>query len=108
MNEYQNAAQEFAVYPSAGKGEAVGIVYTTMALNEEAGETAGKIAKWLRKGQPPLDKEAVAHELGDTLWQLSQAAREIGYTLEDIALMNLDKLYARQQAGTIIGSGDDR
>lgn len=102
LNEYQNAAQEFAVYPKN-----VGIEYTALALNEEAGEYAGKIAKAIRKGSE-IDFEAAAKELGDTLWQLSQAAREIGYTLEDIALMNLDKLYARQQAGTIIGSGDDR
>jgi NTP pyrophosphatase (non-canonical NTP hydrolase) len=102
LNEYQNAAQEFAVYPKSQ-----GIMYTALALNEEAGEYAGKIAKAVRKGVDP-DYEAAAKELGDTLWQLSQAAREIGYTLEDIALMNLDKLYARQQAGTIIGSGDNR
>lgn len=102
LNEYQDAAEQFAVYPKE-----LGIEYTALGLNEEAGEYAGKIAKWMRKGGK-LDVGMAAKELGDTLWQLSQAAREIGYTLEDIALMNLDKLYARSIAGTIVGQGDDR
>ena len=103
LNEYQDAAAEFAVYPSQE-----GLFYTALALNEEAGEVAGKVAKWVRKGRGHLDKEAVAKELGDTLWQLARCAYECGYTLEDIALMNLDKLYARAAAGTIVGSGDNR
>lgn len=102
LNEYQDAAEVFAVYPKAA-----GIEYTALGLTEEAGEYAGKIAKWMRKGGK-LDTTMAAKELGDALWQLSQAAREIGYTLEDIALMNLDKLYARSLAGTIVGSGDNR
>lgn len=102
LNEYQNGATEFAVYPKE-----MGLMYTALALNEEAGEYAGKIAKYVR-GDRALDKELAAKELGDTLWQTSQAARELGYSLDDIAKMNLDKLYARKLAGTIKGSGDVR
>ena len=102
LNEYQLAAKEFAVYP-----EGVGLLYTALALNEEAGEYAGKLAKAIRAGTAP-DTEAAAKELGDTLWQLAAAAGELGYTLQDIALMNLDKLYERKLRGTIIGSGDNR
>lgn len=102
LNEFQDAASEFAVYPRNA-----GVLYTALALNEEAGEYAGKISKWVRKGGE-LDKRAAAYELGDTLWQLSQAAKEIGYTLEDIGAMNLDKLYARKLKGTIVGEGDTR
>lgn len=102
LNEFQDAAQEFAVYP-----QKEGINYTALGLTEEAGEYAGKIAKAIRK-RSTVDYEAAAKELGDVLWQTSQAAREIGFTLEDIALMNLDKLYERKVRGTIIGSGDDR
>jgi NTP pyrophosphatase (non-canonical NTP hydrolase) len=99
----------FAVYPYAGLGCEQGITYTVLAMNEEAGEAAGKVAKAVRKGgMNHLDVSALAYELGDTLWQLSQAAREIGYTLEDIAKMNLDKLLERKLRGTIVGSGDDR
>jgi len=102
LNEYQLAAKEFAVYP-----EGVGLLYTALALNEEAGEYAGKIAKAVRAGTE-LNKEAAAFELGDTLWQLAAAAGVIGYSLQDIALMNLDKLYERKLRGTIVGTGDKR
>lgn len=102
LNEYQNEARQFAVYPFED-----GITYTALALTEEAGEYAGKVAKALRSGGD-LNKEAAAKELGDTFWQLSQAAYEIGYELEEIAWMNLDKLADRRNRGVINGAGDNR
>jgi NTP pyrophosphatase (non-canonical NTP hydrolase) len=102
LNAYQTAAEKTAVYPKDQ-----GIFYTALALNEEAGEYAGKVAKWVRKGGE-LDMEACAYELGDVLWQVSQAANEIGYSLNEIAHMNLAKLADRQQRGVLVGVGDAR
>jgi NTP pyrophosphatase (non-canonical NTP hydrolase) len=59
-----------------------------MALAEEAGETAGTVAKALRKGEA-IDRGAVAMELGDVLWQVAACAGELGYTLSEIAALNL-------------------
>lgn len=103
LNDYQDAAGQFARYPTDD-----GLFYTALALNEEAGEVAGKVAKWVRAGRGYLDKDAVAKEVGDCLWQVARVAHELGYSLEDIATMNLDKLYARSLAGTIVGEGDNR
>ena len=102
LNEYQVMAATTAVYPKDQ-----GLFYTALALNEEAGEYAGKIAKWVRKGGE-LNKEAAAQELGDTLWQVSQAAKELGYSLAEIAIMNLDKLADRNARGVLVGVGDTR
>ncbi len=53
----------------------------------------------------PLEDE-LKKEAGDILWQLSGLCTVMGWTLEEMAQMNLDKLQARKQAGTINGSGD--
>jgi len=102
MNTYQTYADRTAVYP-----DDQGIVYPVLGLAGEAGEVAGKLSKHLR-GDGPLDKVALAYELGDCLWFISQAAADLGYTLEEIAEMNVSKLQKRAAEGTIKGTGDNR
>ena len=53
-----------------------------------------------------FDKELRA-EAGDILWQLSGLCSVMGWSLEGVAQMNLDKLAARKAIGTIDGNGDD-
>lgn len=85
------------------------LVFTTLGMNEEAGEVAGKVKKHYRDNIPMVDaRHGIALELGDTLWYLSQTARLLGYTLEDIAKMNINKLDSRRARGVIHGSGDNR
>jgi NTP pyrophosphatase (non-canonical NTP hydrolase) len=50
----------------------------------------------------------VAIELGDVLWYISQLATELGFTLEEIASMNIEKLYGRMDRAKLGGSGDNR
>ena len=47
-------------------------------------------------------------ELGDVLWYIAAIARDIGYELDTIAEMNLEKLADRKARGTIQGNGDNR
>lgn len=104
LNEYQEQALEFAKYSPEDA-----LTYTSLALNEEAGEYAGKIAKWIRKGRTDdFPHEAAAKELGDVLWQTAAAAAAIGLSLNEVAHINLDKLSSREARGLIIGEGDNR
>jgi hypothetical protein len=48
----------------------------------------------------------VAKECGDILWGVAGMCEVMGWTLEDVAQMNLDKLAARKAIGTIDGNGD--
>jgi len=107
MRDYQHAAYTFAAYPK----DEVGVLYPFIALAEEAGEVAGKVAKAIRKGQPPLGFEQVQglkKELGDVLWQLAACCVELNINLDEVAVDNLAKLRDRLARDVIIGEGDSR
>lgn len=101
MDEYQKKARKFAIYDPKFK-----IVYPTLGLTSEAGEVADKIKKWLRDGD--ANKQAIAGEVGDCLWYIAILAEELGFTLSEIAIMNLEKLGNRKKRGKLRGSGDNR
>lgn len=93
-NEYQGEALRTA-------GEHVGnslLVNGVMGLNGEAGECIDIVKKHLFQGHE-LDKEKLAKELGDVAWYLAVTAHAIGYTLEEVMQMNIDKLKARYPEG---------
>lgn len=69
-----------------------------MGLNGEAGECIDILKKHLFQGHE-LDKEHIAKELGDIAWYLALSAKAIGYDLETILQMNVDKLCARYPDG---------
>ena len=80
--------------------------YMVSNLTSEAGEVAGKYAKWIRDGV--LDEEGMQKEVGDVLWQIAGLSTVMGWSLADLASKNLQKLAARQINNTLKGSGDER
>jgi len=104
LNEYQTKAAATAVYPDEYK-----IIYPTLGLSGESGECADKLKKYYRDGNPSLFyKDDLAKEVGDVLWYVAILARDLGYSLEEVAQMNLDKLEDRMIRDKLQGSGDDR
>lgn len=83
------------------------IMYAILGLCGESGEAAEKLKKSIRDNNR-LDSVEIAKELGDVLWYVNLAANVMGYTLEDIAKMNISKLDSRMKRGVIGGSGDNR
>lgn len=69
-----------------------------LGLNGEAGEAADIVKKHLFHSHP-LNKEHLAKELGDVAWYLAVTAYSIGYDLETVFQMNVDKLRARYPEG---------
>lgn len=100
IEEYQKKAWETAL--ETAKNPA----YMVTNLASEAGEVAGKYAKWVRDGI--MDEEGLQKEMGDVFWQLAGLATVMGWSLSDIASNNLKKLADRQSRLTIQGSGDNR
>jgi NTP pyrophosphatase (non-canonical NTP hydrolase) len=100
FEEYQKKAWETAL--ETAKNPA----YMVSNLASEAGEVAGKYAKWVRDGI--LDEEGLQKEMGDVLWQVAGLATVMGWSLSDLASKNLQKLADRQTRFAIGGSGDER
>jgi NTP pyrophosphatase (non-canonical NTP hydrolase) len=104
---YDQFTARLAKYPKVQNNpEIIEAMYVALGLVGEAGEVSEKIKKWHRDGK--IDKKAVAYELGDVLYYLTRVANAMGYTLFEIAQMNIEKLTKRLEANTIHGSGDNR
>lgn len=110
LNEYQSMALETAIYPEEFK-----VVYPTLGITGEAGEVSDKIKKLIRdKGyrggwiESDKDREDIALELGDVLWYVATLAHDIGFTLEQVAMLNYFKLQKRKEQNKLGGSGDHR
>lgn len=122
LNEYQKQAMQTCMDSSAN------FAYMFLNLVGELGEFASKVAKAIRKEKIhigsdmfPSDllitrgssgneyrelEDELKKEAGDIIWQLAGLCSEMGWTLEEVAEMNLAKLQARKENGTIDGSGD--
>ena len=94
-NEYQKEALRTA---SGMSKEYPRILNGLMGLNGEAGECIDILKKHLYQGHA-FDSEHMAKELGDVAWYLAISAEAIGYDLETIFQMNIDKLRARYPDG---------
>lgn len=94
INEYQELALRTASTLESDKL----VLNGALGLNGEAGEVADHIKKHLFQGHE-LDKENLAKELGDVCWYIAIMAEGLGYDLESIMQMNIDKLRKRYPQG---------
>lgn len=126
LDQYQHIAGQSAIYP--GSTSPLGLAYCALKLNGEAGEFAEHVGKAMRDdnlamglnydefGQisgsyvhlTPERRSALIKELGDVLWYVQAAARELGVNLSQVAWTNLEKLCSRGERGKLGGSGDNR
>jgi NTP pyrophosphatase (non-canonical NTP hydrolase) len=104
LNNYQMQARKFAIYPERMK-----ITYPALGLAGEAGEVADKVKKIYRDGRDDSRfRGEIAKEIGDVLWYCAALADDLGFSLQQVAEMNIYKLKSRMSTGKIGGSGDDR
>jgi len=104
LNNYQRQASSFAIYPDSMR-----VVYPALGLSGEAGEVADKVKKIIRDGRDDAEyKGEIAKELGDVLWYCAVLAKDLGFSLQQVAEMNVYKLQSRRATGKLQGSGDNR
>lgn len=112
FSQYQDAALGTASYPDKG----VNMVYPALGLVGEAGEAADKIKKFYRNSGGLMSaremtfgqRRELAKEIGDVLWYIAALAYEIDFPMEEIAVMNIEKLQDRHARGVIKSEGDNR
>lgn len=95
INEYQKLAMK-TLNPKLDKKDV--LINGVMGLCGESGEAIDIVKKHLAQGHE-LDTEHLAKELGDIAWYLAETATAIGYDLEDILQMNIEKLKKRYPQG---------
>lgn len=94
LNEYQLLAKR--TQPDLHVNDF--LLNMTIGICGEGGELADMVKKEIFHGHEP-DDLAKAKELGDILWYLANTADVLGYTLQEIAEINIDKLRKRYPDG---------
>ena len=93
LNDYQIAAAKTDL---TGGSKEDAILVSVLGIAGEAGDLATLFKKRLRDGDSyTVYPEQCAEELGDILWYLSNVSAKLGYTLEEIAELNLAKTKSR-------------
>ena len=108
LNDYQGKALFYDQCPVIGGQSAL---YPIMGLSGESGECLEKMKKLFRDHNNEMTveyKNEIVKELGDVFWYLAVAANKLGFSLQDIAQSNLDKLKSRKERDKIQGDGDNR
>lgn len=112
LNDYSTRAIATDLFDDDGLDiTAPAFLEKVLGLVGESGEVADKIKKLIRDhGSEVTDaqKAELAKELGDVLWYVNSIAVRLGYSLDDVAQMNLDKLASRQSRDVLRGQGDNR
>lgn len=98
-----------AVYPEAGLGTSLALLYVACGLAGEAGETANKVKKIVRDDNGEVQaqrRDQIAKELGGVLWYWLRLCSELNLDPYEIIADNMKLLTARAADGTL--RGDDQ
>lgn len=78
--------------------DAGGLLNGCLGLSGEAGELNDLVKKWIFH-KKPLDREHMKKEIGDVCWYIADICHSMGFNLDEIFQMNIDKLKARYPEG---------
>ena len=80
------------------KKDVAGLINGLMGLTGEVGELTDLFKKWIFHNAS-LDEEHAKKEVGDVLWYVALICHSMGWNIDDIMRMNIDKLKARYPEG---------
>lgn len=124
LAEYEEQAASSAIFDLDDRTKALS--YLIPGLAAEAGEVAGKFAKFVRDHDdyhffrqgvaddsldwvlPDSVRDDLLKEAGDVLWFVAVLSRVLGSSLADVAWANAEKLSDRKRRNVLAGSGDNR
>ena len=102
IQDYADWTGPKAVYPGKGTGNLAEIGYLTLSLCGETGELANVIKKALRRNQDIVQGDAIlAGELGDIFWYLCRLTSALGFDIDEVLRVNMEKIEGREATGTI-------
>ena len=93
LREYQTAAAHTDCLSTGAHSD---LLVPLLGLAGEVGELQSEYKKALRDGDAPeLYRNRFAEELGDVMWYVADFATKLGFDLNHIAQLNLDKTRER-------------
>ena len=101
LSHYQTAAAR-TLHPALDREQR--LLDAAAGLAEEAGEVLAHVRKHVMQGKQ-LQREELALEIGDALWCIAALATTLGYTLDEVAERNIEKLRRRhpEEGPTAVG-----
>lgn len=84
-----------------------GVLNACLGLAGEVGELNDIIKKWVFH-EKELDAIHLQKELGDVMWYVAMMCQSMGWNLDDILQMNIDKLIARYPDGFDVVKANNR
>jgi NTP pyrophosphatase (non-canonical NTP hydrolase) len=108
FEEYQRTALETAIF---NKDQLMDKTIWAMGISGEAGEVLEKWKKIVAYNDGIVteqDKQEIKKELGDVIWYVALMAHSLNLSLEEIILLNVEKLADRKERGVQKGAGDNR
>ena len=89
--------RQYSKYAQKTLQKKFSVVFLALGLSGEVGEVANLVKKQQRD---QVDhNERILEELGDALWYLTVLCHELGSSLEEVAVGNIEKLADRYEAG---------
>ena len=108
FNDYQERALDTVI---AADDPLLAKTIWAMGIAGEAGEVVEKWKKIVAYQDGKMTESDLAElgkEMGDVIWYIAVMAHDLGLSLEDVALKNLQKLQDRQKRNVLKGRGDNR
>lgn len=93
--EYQDLAMRTCGIPYEDRKNK--LRHAVFGLTSEAGEVAGILQKEYQGHE--MDPEHIKKELGDCCWMIAEACDALGFDLDEVMQINIDKLKARYPEG---------
>lgn len=96
IREYQREARRTRVINNTKDA----LTNWVISINEEAGEVAGVVKKFLYHGHNEEEsRDKVKKELGDLIWYLDAIIDWFGFTWQEVFEANIEKLRERYPEG---------
>ena len=84
-----------------------GVLNACLGLSGEVGELTDMVKKWVFH-EKELDETHLKKELGDVMWYVAMMCQSMGWELDDVLQMNIDKLIARYPEGFDVIKANNR
>ena len=106
-NRLWGKLEQLDFFDSGRASDIGGVINACLGLSGEVGELTDMVKKWVFH-EKTLDETHLKKELGDVMWYVAMMCQSIGWELDDVLQMNIDKLIARYPEGFDVVKANNR